>query len=102
RQYAWGQRQACRRIADDDVVQTRAVRSNLEELVQLFVGRADDARAASIVEDVLDLPAQERRIDRNGDGGGTEDGEVGHRPFRTILSKDPDSIARLHAEEPKA
>jgi hypothetical protein len=42
------------------------------------------------------------RVNRNVDGAQAQDGEVGNRPFGSILGKQRDPVARTHAETRKA
>src|SRR5205814_4190177 len=82
---------------DDDGVHRRTVPAHFSELLQLLRVRADDDARARVVEDVLDLPAEKRRIDRDGDSLVGQDGEVRYRPLRPILGEDGHAIAGLDA-----
>ena len=71
--------------------------THFAELLQLLGVRADHHGCTGVVEDELDLPAEEGRIDRNGNGLVGEDGEIGHRPFRAVLGQDGHAIAGFDA-----
>src|SRR5213075_1862796 len=61
-------RQRRRSVAHDDGVHRGTVAAHFAELLQLFGVRTDDHGRAGVVEDVLDLPAEQRGINGNGDG----------------------------------
>ena len=86
------------RIRNDDRVEVRTVRANVDELAQLLFRRRDAGDGTGVVQDVLDLPAEERRIDRNRDGGGGENAEVAHRPLGPVFGEDRDAVSSLDAE----
>ena len=59
------------------------------------------ALAPAVLQDVAGLSRGQRRVDRNRDRPGGEDGQVGHHPFGPALGDDRDAIARPHAERAK-
>src|SRR5205823_4840745 len=83
-------------------VDVRAVVAHAGHFLHLLFVRTDDGDGAGVVEDVFDLPAEERGVDGNGDGSAGEDGEIGNRPLRAILGKDGYAVAGFESEKAQA
>src|SRR5207253_9501160 len=56
-------------LTHDHVMHVRRVRADVLNLMQLLLRGADHRNGSGVVEDVFDLPSQQRWINRNGDRG---------------------------------
>ncbi len=76
------------RLEDHDMLHPRKVPPEGRDFLVLVEVGDDHDLGVAVLDDVLDLVARERRVDRHGDSAEAEVGEIGDRPFRTVLGQD--------------
>jgi hypothetical protein len=85
-------------IGDNDLFEFRKLLANVEKLPQLRWTNDEDDLGSAMFEDVSHAVGRFVEVDRDGDGAGAVDGEIGGVPFGAVGGKETDAIAGFHAE----
>ncbi len=85
-------------VSDDNLLEFGKVGANGEKLLQLWRANNENDLGAAMLEDVGHAVGGFVEVDRNGDGAGTVDGEIGGMPLGAVGGKKADAVAGFHAE----